>query len=388
MAISVVQRYEQIIRVIRICSMYVGTDVLKPTWKMNPLTWTVIIFINMFVILTCYTVYFNIYVVGQWSLSLQALTMLGSGLHGYAKLLNAIWNREYFRFLVDDLHLIYKEYNAKPNSDYRTFLNRTMNRTVFGMKSMAIVYVIVIFSLISVVPLYRFVFNQRIFIMQFLIPGLDPTSNERDFIIMNVIHFASMLFGGFGNFAADLCFFLLVFHVPLYKDILQCKFHEVNEALANDEMERSSELLNEIFLWHQRYMKYISTVKINYFYVILIEMATIALCMALSLFCIILGTWPGGQTYFIYCFIMIYVFCGLGTLVDATNDGFIESCYNEIIWYRLSIKDRRMLQMMLMMTQNTSGLTVGAVKPLTVNTGLQLTKAIYTMTMMLINFLD
>lgn len=90
--------------------------------------------------------------------------------------------------------------------------------------------------------------------MQFLLPGLYPKV-ERDFIIMNVVHFFSILFGGFGNFAADLCSFLLVFHVPLYKDILSCKFQEINEALELDEMERSGELLRDIFEWHQRYMK-------------------------------------------------------------------------------------------------------------------------------------
>lgn len=48
---------------------------------MNPLTWTVITFINMFFILTGYTVYVSIYVEGEWSHSLQALAMVGSGVH-------------------------------------------------------------------------------------------------------------------------------------------------------------------------------------------------------------------------------------------------------------------------------------------------------------------
>ncbi|XP_058985013.1 odorant receptor 67d-like [Musca domestica] len=254
MVISVVQRNEFIVRIIRLSSKYCGCDVLNPEWKMNLLTWTVITFINMFSILTCYTVYVSIYLEGEWSHSLQALAMVGSGVHGYAKLLNAIRNKAYFRFLVDELHTIYKEYNEKKHSDYRAYLHKTMNRTVVGLKSMGIVYAIVVCSLITVVPFYRFFFNQRVFIMQFLLPGLDPKV-ERDFIIMNVVHFFSILFGGFGSFAADLCFFLLVFHVPLYKDILSCKFQEINEALELDEMERSGELLRDIFEWHQRYMK-------------------------------------------------------------------------------------------------------------------------------------
>lgn len=81
MVISVVERYEFIVRIIRLSSKYCGCAVLNPEWQMNPLTWTVITFINMFFILTGYTVYVSIYVEGEWSHSLQALAMVGSGVH-------------------------------------------------------------------------------------------------------------------------------------------------------------------------------------------------------------------------------------------------------------------------------------------------------------------
>lgn len=38
------------------------------------------------------------------------------------------------------------------------------------------------------------------------------------------------------------------------------------------------------------------------------------------------------------------------------------------------------------MTQNTKGLSVGSVIPLSMNTGLQVTKTIYSLTMLLMNF--
>ncbi|XP_011295319.2 odorant receptor 67d-like [Musca domestica] len=258
---------------------------------------------------------------------------------------------------------------------------------------MAIIHFSITMSLIAVVPFYRVVFNERIFVMQFLLPGIDPNT-AYGYLMMNCMHCICILFGSFGNFAADLCFFTIVSHVPLFKDLLRCKCQDLNDILEEGkdvEQEGIGDcqiLLKDIFQWHQKYMIYITTVKDNYFWVLIIEMGTVALSLASTLFCLILGTWPGGLTYLAYCLMMLYIYCGLGTLVEVTNDGFIDSGYTDVIWYKLPMVERKMIQMMVMMAQNTGGLTIGSVVPLTMNTGLQLTKAIYTMTMMLINFLE
>ncbi|XP_058981996.1 odorant receptor 67d-like [Musca domestica] len=106
------------------------------------------------------------------------------------------------------------------------------------------------------------------------------------------------------------------------------------------------------------------------------------------MFCIFLGTWPGGYIYLLYCFVMMYVYCGVGTMVNIANDGFIEACYEDILWYKLTASDRKSLLIMLILCQNTSGLTIGSVLPLSMNTGLRVTKTIYSIAMMLIRFLD
>ncbi|XP_061395275.1 odorant receptor 67d-like [Musca vetustissima] len=388
MARTVVQRYKVIIRLLRICAAFCGADILQPDYKMNLLTWIVIAFINMFYIFTGYTIYVNLYVEGEWTNVLQALCMVGSAVQGYCKLLNAIWNKKYLCELLYEVEDIYMEYDRK-HEEYRKCLNKSINTVDKCIKSMAVLYAGVIVGVIGIVPFYRIVFNRRIFVMQFLLPGIDPNTNH-GYIIMNFMHCCCILFGAFGNFAADNCFVTLVSHVPLFKDILLCKFHDLNVALeAVDEGHPNCrELLKDILRWHQNYMRYITTVKDNYFWVILVQFATISLSLACTLFCLILGKWPGGQTYLVYCFIMLYIYCGVGTVIEISNDGFIDSCYTEVIWYRLPVAERKMLLMMLMMSQNAGGLTIGAVIPLTMNTGLQLTKMIYTMTMMLINFLN
>uniref|UniRef100_A0A1I8N0F8 Odorant receptor n=1 Tax=Musca domestica TaxID=7370 RepID=A0A1I8N0F8_MUSDO len=328
----------------------------------------------------------------NWRIVSSSIEWGGLAIKGYCKLLNFLWNKDDIRYLIYELRDIYEKYDLK-HADYRCCLEKNTNRVNRFIKFMATMHLVITITLIAVVPFYRVVFNERILIMQFLFPGVDPNT-AYGYTIITTIHCICILFGSFGNFAADVCFFNIVSHVPLFRDLLRCKCQDLNEIL---EEERASEeegfaeielLLKDIFQWHQKYMRYITTVKENYFWVVLVEMGTVALSIASTLFCLILGKWPGGLTYLTYCFIMLYMYCDLGTIVEITNDGFIDSCYTEIIWYRLSIHQRKMLQMMLMMTQNTEGLTIGSVIPLTVNTGLQLTKSLYTMTMMLINFLE
>uniref|UniRef100_A0A1I8MCH6 Odorant receptor n=1 Tax=Musca domestica TaxID=7370 RepID=A0A1I8MCH6_MUSDO len=389
MTVSVVDEYEGIVRLIKLCSGVCGANVFVANYKVNVLTRIVVTFINLYFIFTGYTLYINIFIEKDWTHMLQVICFFGSALQGYCKLLNAIWNKDHLRYLVDDLREVYAEYAPK-HDEYRDCLQKSINTAVKCIKLMAFFHVAITVGLIGVVPFFRFVFNERIFVMQFQLPGVDGDT-EYGYLIMNCMHSICIIFGAFGNFAADLCFFTFVSHFPLFKGILSCKFHDLNDVLeGSDDAKKAEckEMLKDIFRWHQKYMRYITTVKDNYFWVLLVEMATIALSISSTLFCLLLGTWPGGQTYLSYCFIMLYIYCGLGTVVEVTNDSFTDLCYTQVIWYKLPAAERKMLLMMLMMAQKTGGLTIGAVIPLTVNTGLQLTKLIYTLTMMLINFLD
>lgn len=152
--------------------------------------------------------------------------------------------------------------------------------------------------------------------------------------------------------------------------------------------------------------RFLAVVKDLYYWVILVQVATLALGMACTIFCLLLGKWLSGYVYMFYCLVILYVFCGLGTLADISVghtlldnfllqfyfhsqlDGFTYSIYNDVIWYRLTVSEQNMLRIMLVMSQNMDGLTVGSVAPLSMNTGLAVTKTIYSFAMMLINFIE
>ncbi|XP_061386510.1 odorant receptor 67d-like, partial [Musca vetustissima] len=183
MARTVLERYKLLIRILRLCSALCGADVLDPEYKVNLLTWIVIAFINLFYIFTGYTIYVNLYVEGEWTNVLQALCMVGSAVQGFCKLLNAIWNKKYLIELLSTLEAIYEEYDRK-HVEYRKCLNKSINTVDKCIKSMAVVYAGLLVGVIGVMPFFRLFYNRRVFVMQFLLPGIDPNTNH-GFIIMN-----------------------------------------------------------------------------------------------------------------------------------------------------------------------------------------------------------
>lgn len=61
--------------------------------------------------------------------------------------------------------------------------------------------------------------------------------------------------------------------------------------------------------------------------------------------------------------------------------------YTNCLWYELPVKEEKLIIMMLAKAQNEVVLTAADMAPLSMNTALQLTKGIYSFSMMLMNYL-
>lgn len=57
-------------------------------------------------------------------------------------------------------------------------------------------------------------------------------------------------------------------------------------------------------------------------------------------------------------------------------------------WYNMTVSEQKMILTMLRVSQQATGISIGGVKPLTLNTALQLTKSVYTLSMLLQRFLN
>uniref|UniRef100_A0A1I8Q323 Odorant receptor n=1 Tax=Stomoxys calcitrans TaxID=35570 RepID=A0A1I8Q323_STOCA len=250
-----VQRFKTILRMARLCSAVCGADVFDPDYRINPLTIFVLLAINSYLICTGYTIYVDIYIERDWTKVLQALCLLGSAVQGYCKLLNGIWKKHTHRFLINELLEIYEKYD-KYDADYRCYLSKSLDTVTYIIKIILVVYAGSVIGIISVVPIYRLLFHENIFVMQFLLPGIDPET-EFGYIVMNCMHCTCIFFGAFGNFAADTFFFTYVSQIPLLANIMKCKFRDLNEELEELDMQdnRYKTVFKDILQWHQKYMK-------------------------------------------------------------------------------------------------------------------------------------
>lgn len=50
----------------------------------------------------------------------------------------------------------------------------------------------------------------------------------------------------------------------------------------------------------------------------LVELATLCMGILCTISCIFLHVWPTAPLYMIYCFVVLYAFCGLGTVVETS----------------------------------------------------------------------
>uniref|UniRef100_A0A1A9V907 Odorant receptor n=1 Tax=Glossina austeni TaxID=7395 RepID=A0A1A9V907_GLOAU len=70
------------------------------------------------------------------------------------------------------------------------------------------------------------------------------------------------------------------------------------------------------------------------------------------------------------------------------SDQLLLNIYTECLWYELTVQQQQMMLLMLIKAQSPVVLNIGKVMPLSLSSALQLTKAIYSFLMMLLNFLE
>lgn len=70
------------------------------------------------------------------------------------------------------------------------------------------------------------------------------------------------------------------------------------------------------------------------------------------------------------------------------NADFIDAIYSNCLWYELPVKEQKLMILMLAKSQTELALTAMDVMPLSMASALQMTKGIYSFSMMLITYLE
>ncbi|XP_046808857.1 odorant receptor 67d-like [Lucilia cuprina] len=379
------KHFERAFNFTRFFSELCGADVLNDDYRMSWVTWYVIHLLNAAIGFTIYTVYVGMVNENDWTLPLKCLCMFCTGIQGYAKLINAIQKQQQYRFIHKEIIGIYTVYEQRKN--YHKLLKESISLVKTLLNILLAIVILVTLSIIGVPIFYNLVFNERIFIMPFFFPYVNYNTNF-GYYLTSTFHVICVLFGGFGNFISDTWCFMFAAHIPLTKNILLAKFKELNELLEKDPLEcvEIKNKLKDIFQWHQKYLVFSKTVKNLFFWVIFIQVAMEFVSIVCTIVCIFLNVWPAAPVFLFYSGVLFYFHCALGNLVEISNDDVIFMIY-DCDWYKLNVSQQKMILIMLRESQQSDGMSIGGVAPLTLNTALQLTKTIYTFSMMLRNFL-
>ncbi|KAH8417181.1 hypothetical protein KR222_005888, partial [Zaprionus bogoriensis] len=405
MAASAAIRFFKIVRLIRFCAAICGTDVAAPDYRMWALSYAIIGIIFMFYGFTLYTIYVGVVVDNDWTVILQVLGLAGSAVHGMFKMLCCAAQAQKIREVQGNYESIYTEYELK-GGEYTKCLHECIN--VFWKVTIAVVcfYILVGGGLI-VYPFYHtLVYKEKMLIMQVLVPFIDHTT-DRGYLLLTLLHSVCVIFASFGNFAGDMYLFLFITNVPLIKNIFKVKLKEFNEfAKRRDQYDKMHSMLWELLAWHQQYVRILRATEQIFNVVMLVELSTLCTSILCSISCIFLQVWATAPLYMVYCFVLLYAFCGLGTLVESSvrlanrynystylldfllqNEDFMDAVYSDCLWYELPVKEQKLIILMLAKAQREHALTAMNVLPMSMATALRLTKGVYSFSMMLITYL-
>ncbi|XP_017840184.1 odorant receptor 67d-like [Drosophila busckii] len=402
--------YSRIIYMIRVCTRIVGADVIDPNYRLTWVTYIIISLLTNFFLCTFYSMYVGYKSSGDFTVILQVICFVGAGVQATVKLICFINYPDTLRVSQIFLHETYKKYE-KFEGQYTVVLQRSLDMTRMIIKAIACMYIMIAISLIFFPLVYYIVQKKKILIMQFLVPGLDPYSNH-GFFLLTCLHASCLCLGAFGNFSSDMYILIFIGNVSLVKNILRCKLNDLNVRLEQGaEPAEVRYAMQDIVRWHMEYLKQLKyEVKIHditnskncceltnsfsissmldrmqliCFWIIIAMVGCNAMSILATMYCHLNGIWPAASFLLIFSFMNLYLYCGLGTMVDTANEDCVDVIYTECRWYDLPVVEQRFILLMLRKAQNTSSLNIGSMMPLTVNTALQLTKTVYSLVMVL-----
>ncbi|XP_013110983.1 odorant receptor 67d [Stomoxys calcitrans] len=380
--ISPYQRFLKLFDIVKLFATSVGANVFRHDYRIGPMTVIVTLAVNSFFALNFYTVYVGVVKEKHYTVVMQSLCIVGTGIQGFSKLICAISNQGMMRYIASEIEFMYSEYENKS----QRYVEQ-LNKAVKTLKSILLVifkiYAILTIALISVPVYYYLILNQKMFIFELQLPGIDKNT-ILGFFLLQAFNALCVVLSGFGNFAADTAFFLMVAHTTLMKDILKCKFNDLDDILRQYSRDRTKTetTLRDIFQWHQRYLKFTETNTKIFFWIIFAQVTSSVMGIIGNTVSMFLGEWPVAPVYLVSSFIIMYCYCAMGNLVEISNDDVTTAIY-DCLWYELTVPEQKMILIMLRESQKTESLSVGGIRPLTMNTGLQLTKTIYTVAMLL-----
>lgn len=157
--------------------------------------------------------------------------------------------------LYEKVRNCYQEYQN--DKDFLEVLRYRIDLTTKILLSVMSIYGSLSCVVIMYPVVYSMMYGEKLLIMSFYLPGVDPTS-DMGHVIHNVVHCFLISLGAFGNFAGDMYVFILIIHAPLWKDILKIKCEKLNKvAVTATGRAKTMPMVKDVLLCHQNYNMYV-----------------------------------------------------------------------------------------------------------------------------------
>uniref|UniRef100_A0A1A9WHR7 Odorant receptor n=1 Tax=Glossina brevipalpis TaxID=37001 RepID=A0A1A9WHR7_9MUSC len=298
---------------------------------------------------TSYAMHLAVIRDNDWIVIVRALCLLVKGFQACFKMIAMFYPKE-VRDVTKILDDIYSTYQSKGKAFEIVLTNRmgiTLRVQYIILSFYALAYVVLMFAPIASTIIY----GEKEFITPFVIPGINPFSNNGYIITYGMVLFLSTL-ACISIVCGTLGSIIYLVNVPLFKDILKLKF--------------------------QDYLRKVDRIySLDFFF----ELGGDFLSVVSSLFIMFISKWPAAYANIFICMFTIYAYCFMGNLVTKTNDEIISMIYTEFLWYKLSSRHQKAIQVMLLRAQHPVVLTAGKIGPLSLVTAMQLSKSTYSVLM-------
>ncbi|XP_039969955.1 odorant receptor 67d-like [Bactrocera tryoni] len=372
----------KLLKIIRLSSSLVGIDVIDENFKFNYVVGFVLVAIAWNFTISIYTVWKDVKT--DWTVLLDVFSPISCATQGVIKIMSILLYPKLYRELAMDLVNIYKKYEAL-GTKYETKLfewNQSMkNILIIGG---LVYFVSAVLALITPVFLYIFK-GERHLIIMCQMPYVDLDTDHGYFITIGY-NILCVFVAAFGLYGADLYVFLFLSHSIFFYDIFALKVEDLHEVLHENKQDtRLKAMVNDIASWHQYYLDFNDKCNQIFFWTITAHILCTILGILTTLLIIMLKYWPGAYPYIFVCFVWLYMYSILGTRVEICNDQFCDGIY-DINWYDLDVSDQKTVSLMLMQSQVPRIITIAGIEPLSVNTALKITRSIYSLAMMVMQF--
>ncbi|XP_064553359.1 putative odorant receptor 83c [Drosophila montana] len=379
--------FRDIMRFVRLISGCIGVDAYDPSYRFNSITAVTTGFIVMYLTFTIVTVVKEFK--ENWMFLIQACAMSGSVMQGTNKLCVGVFSARTVSELYLQLEKIYADFEKEPDPRYQKVLLRNCNKLRRVLFLVGLSYVIGVCGMILTTVVASYITGQTYLSMHFHLPGIDVHTKLGGWLTLGV-HSVCVVIGGLGMYAGDMVIIVYLLQSFVYADILKLKVDTLNthvKLIQNDKLHRqTSQMLVGIAKWHQIYSTFIAQCNEMFYILVSVQIASSALCIVLTIFALLTSEWVGGYCYICIIIPNLYLYCILGTMLENCNDNIMYEMYN-ISFYDLSVEQQRFVLFMLVKSQRPGVIRLLGVMPLSVSSALQITKSIYSITMMMVKFL-